>query len=347
MKHNNKRFCGFSYIELLVVLAILTIFIALCGDIGIAAIPFWLLFGWIAGLFRYLRGLAIEPIALLAGLTAAFLFVYFLHRTIRAFKTDWPVRRSVCLAGGLLAVSISAVALVSGIHNIYRLKKTDRIFEPQWYIYHFQTINNIKLNIVGAECYQDEFHYVSGGGAIRKEGDLDHSWATQLLPYIEQEELYKKIHLDQAWNAPENREPFSTEVRSFRSGRWSLRHIQKNERYNDQGYALCGFAMNECVLPTGGYLDMNINPDGASETILMGEVSKRNRPWGDPVNARDPRLGIDSSPYGFGSSFPEKTTLFGFCDGSVHRLNRNIDPKVLRALALPNDGEKVSKGGKR
>ncbi|MDO5565012.1 MAG: hypothetical protein Q4G59_00045 [Planctomycetia bacterium] len=153
--------------------------------------------------------------------------------------------------------------------------------------------------------------------------------------------MTQAIQQDKPWNATENKECFSTRLISFTSTSQYLGWT-KQGFYDEKGYALCGIAANECVLPIGGRLDIENIPDGASETILLGEISELLRPWGDPNNVRDPRLGLNTSPSGFGSSCPDGGTIIGFCDTSVRRLNKNIDPAVLRALALPNDGEKRS-----
>ena len=196
----------------------------------------------------------------------------------------------------------------------------------------------MEQNIVGVERYQDDFHYVSGCGAIRKEGDLDHSWATRLLPYIGKEELYEKIHLDRSWNAPVNKEAFSDTacfVPQQYHWEWYLR--KPDRRFNKEGYALCGAAVNEKLLAGDGDFETGSIPDGISNTIFLGEVATMYRPWGDPINARDPGLGINTSPYGFGSPQSSGMTMFCFCDGSVRPLNKKIAPEVLKHLSTPKE----------
>ncbi len=75
--------------------------------------------------------------------------------------------------------------------------------------------------------------------------------------------------------------------------------------------------------------------DGLSSTILIGEVAANFKPWGDPVNWRDPALGLGASPDRFGGVPGERGAQFVFMDGSVHFLSEDIDPQVLRARARP------------
>ncbi|HEV3437698.1 MAG TPA: hypothetical protein VG122_10085, partial [Gemmata sp.] len=72
---------------------------------------------------------------------------------------------------------------------------------------------------------------------------------------------------------------------------------------------------------------LNDFPQGTANTILAGEVSSNFRAWGDPLNARDPRLGGSGHPNGFGGP-NGKPALFAMLDGSV----RSLDPKELAEL---------------
>src|SRR5438309_6043545 len=37
-----------------------------------------------------------------------------------------------------------------------------------------------------------------------KDGQPLHSWRVLILPYVEEEELYKEFHLDEPWDSPHN-----------------------------------------------------------------------------------------------------------------------------------------------
>jgi prepilin-type processing-associated H-X9-DG protein len=81
--------------------------------------------------------------------------------------------------------------------------------------------------------------------------------------------------------------------------------------------------------------------DGTSNTIMAGEVAGDFKPWGYPANWRDPALGINRSPEGFGGPSPGGAN-FLFMDGSVRFLKNSIDPHVLKSLGTPAGGETVS-----
>lgn len=80
--------------------------------------------------------------------------------------------------------------------------------------------------------------------------------------------------------------------------------------------------------------------DGLSNTLLIGEVNHEFKPWGHPINWREPAKGLNR-PGGFGSSPYHRGATFVFADGCARFLSQDIDPGVLRALATPDRGEDV------
>ena len=79
--------------------------------------------------------------------------------------------------------------------------------------------------------------------------------------------------------------------------------------------------------------------DGTSSTILLGTVGEQFKPWGHPANVRDPALGINRSPQGFGGPPGWNGAMFLMCDGSVKFLRDDTDLSVMKALATPAGGE--------
>lgn len=84
--------------------------------------------------------------------------------------------------------------------------------------------------------------------------------------------------------------------------------------------------------------------DGLSQTLLFGEAAGNYRPWGYPANWRDPTIGLNRSPDGFGNAQGRGANI-AFIDGDVRFLSNKISPKVLKALSTPAGGEKVDPVG--
>jgi prepilin-type processing-associated H-X9-DG protein len=101
-----------------------------------------------------------------------------------------------------------------------------------------------------------------------------------------------------------------------------------------QGYALSHYAGNVNLFATAKPLALKEVEGGLAGTILAGEVSAEFKPWGDPTNLRDPILGINSVPGGFGSP-SQMGANFVFLDGSVRSVRSTTDPNVLRKMSTP------------
>src|SRR5262249_6999261 len=107
------------------------------------------------------------------------------------------------------------------------------------------------------------------------------------------------------------------------------------------GFGLSHYAANSRVMGPGKGMKVSDITDGAANTILIGEVNANFRPWGHPVNWRDPAKGINKSPDGFGGPRSSGGGLFAMADGSVRFIGEGVNSSVLRALATPNGGEDV------
>jgi prepilin-type processing-associated H-X9-DG protein len=137
--------------------------------------------------------------------------------------------------------------------------------------------------------------------------------------------------------------------------------------FDEQGFGLAHIAGNVHVLPVGKLkrteikignkdrvpmpelhetqqtLNFSAVTDGASNTILIGTVAQRFKPWGHPVNVRDPSRGINKSPDGFGGPASWNGAMFSFCDGHTAFMSNKIDPRVLEQLATPAGGETLDR----
>lgn len=186
---------------------------------------------------------------------------------------------------------------------------------------------------MGLHDYQHVVGSLPAGATLDGSGRPLHSWQTRLLPFVEARPLYNRINLSLPWDDFETQWPFSVPVPAYMHPKMVL---EQDER----GYARSGYAGNAYVL--GGTKSWPIAEitDGASKTVLCGEAVTAARPWGDPVNWRDPAAGIGERPNSFGGAF-SGVTQFVFADGHTIQLNNKIDATVLRALCTPAGGEAI------
>ncbi|MCA9014482.1 MAG: DUF1559 domain-containing protein [Planctomycetaceae bacterium] len=188
-----------------------------------------------------------------------------------------------------------------------------------------------------AETFSSENQQQFPAGIVNSTGRPVHSWETQLLPYLDLNSLFEKIDLSVPWNTEQNTEYFKTSIPVF------IRTGPTGENFSREGYGLSQMALNNRIALPGHAINYSHVPDGLSNTIMLGEINTRLPAWGEPFNYRDPALGINQRPNGFGGPYK----LHGganmiFLDGSGKFINENIDPRILKALATPDGGEPVS-----
>jgi len=199
-----------------------------------------------------------------------------------------------------------------------------------------QSGNNLKAIGLGLHYYHDNNMNQSfpPGAIADRAGREYHGWQALLLPYVEQLEVYQQVDFNVPWNDPKNRVPMQTQVASYVSP--GITEIK-----DAAGYALTHYAGNSYLFRKDRAFHFSDITDGTVNTILAGEAAGNFQPWGHPENCRDPGNGIDAGPDSFGRPHFPPVAGFVMCDGSVRFLSRNIDPKILKALATPAGNETV------
>jgi RNA polymerase sigma factor (sigma-70 family) len=154
------------------------------------------------------------------------------------------------------------------------------------------------------------------------------SWRVHLLPFLEQDELYKQFHLDEPWDSDHNKALLGKMPRV---------------------YALPGKALKDPWLtpfqvfvgkdalfdgPRKPRLAEDI-PDGTSNTILVVEGAEGvpwTKPEDIPLGEKDPRTQIG----GWYGDFANVS----LCDGSARKIDlRKMSTETLRNAITPADGQ--------
>jgi prepilin-type processing-associated H-X9-DG protein len=198
----------------------------------------------------------------------------------------------------------------------------------------YQSTHNLKQIGLGLYHYHETHKTFPPAATFDAVGQPLHGWQAMLLPFIEQKDLHDRIDFGVPWDHPRNAPAFQTELHMYLNP-------SITDRRDGAGYGLSHYAGNADVLGGDVARTSAEVKDGTSNTIMAGEVAGEFKPWGYPANWRDPALGINRSPEGFGSPFPGGAS-FLFVDGSVRFLKNTIDPQVLKSLGTPAGGERVS-----
>jgi hypothetical protein len=140
----------------------------------------------------------------------------------------------------------------------------------------------------------------------------------------------REIDMKRPWNAPENERAFKCVLPEFINPEYRTPPLE-----DSNGFGLSHYAVNSRVMSANKSVRLTEITNGASNTILVGEVNAGFRPWGHPINFRDPAAGLTGGPTTFGG--PPKTggATFVMADGSVRFIGNGVDPAVLRALSDP------------
>jgi hypothetical protein len=241
---------------------------------------------------------------------------------------DWERPRKEKSGGGTTVIIIVVVVgvVVLGCGGLGVLLLIPAISKVREAAARTQETNNLKVVGMGMLNHAD----ANGGKFPDPDGNL--SWRVELLPYIEQQNVYKSADLNQAWNAGRNQNLANILIPTYRSPLDDKEETKTHYRV----FTGTGTAFDPDVRRRG--LPAGIR-DGTSNTILAVDTAEMV-PWPQPKE-------IPFSPNG---SLPElghpnrSQGLILFCDGSVRSFDKKkkMDQKNLRAMITANGGEEVS-----
>lgn len=191
--------------------------------------------------------------------------------------------------------------------------------------------NNMKQILLAFHNFHsvnDHFPPAVGKGP---DGRVPHSWRVAILPFLDQESLYKQYDFTEPWDSPKNRKVLG----------------QMPDVYRDGADAGAGHFTSYFVPtgpgtlfpPDGKGTPLNDVTDGTSNTVALVEA-KREVPWTKPEDI-PVNSAFDAPPPEFGGFSPDGFNA-GFADGSVRFLAKTIHPAVLKAVLTKSGGEVLS-----
>src|SRR5262245_49326333 len=202
-------------------------------------------------------------------------------------------------------------------------------YRQQVRLHSTRSVNNLTQLAIAVYNYSDE-HNRWPSPAIYSKGDKPLlSWRVLLLPYLEQEELYKQFHLDEPWDSPHN-----ITLLPMMPALYEFYADHKTRLPNKTYYRV--FVGPGAAFEGPTRLYFGSFGDGRENTFLIVEAAEAV-PWTapeelnfDPVGPL-PKLG-GHSPDSF---------LAAMCDGRIVRIGADTTPKAIRAAISRNGGEKL------
>lgn len=190
-----------------------------------------------------------------------------------------------------------------------------------------QSVNNLKQLGLAMHNYHDVYRRFPTRAIFDSEGRPLLSWRVQILPFIEEQDLYEQFHLDEPWDSEHNKALIPQMPEVYR---------------NPSALAEPGLAHYVALVGPGTLFEgrearsFRDILDGSSNSIMLVEVnSDRAVIWTKPEDLPfDPENPLD----GLGNAHPGGFNVL-FCDGSVRFISETIDREVFRRMATIADGK--------
>jgi RNA polymerase sigma factor (sigma-70 family) len=154
------------------------------------------------------------------------------------------------------------------------------------------------------------------------------SWRVAILPYLNQQALYKEFHVDEAWDSPHNMALLEKIPQDYAP------LIPKGD---PKGHTYYQVISGEDAFYNGGYMPARRDAfDGPGQTIMVVEAGKAV-PWTKPEDV----LYVKNKPLPkLGGQFEQGFHAL-FVDGSVRFLDKKIDDAAVRALITPRGSDVI------
>jgi hypothetical protein len=195
-----------------------------------------------------------------------------------------------------------------------------------------KTMNNLKQ--IGIAClnYHDTFGYMPQN-IVGPDGKVLFSWRVAILPFIEQDNMFRQLNMTKPWDDPANAKILANMPAVFQV---SGREAEKGKTHLQMPYSPQIVPGGSPFLVPGRRTSFNNITDGTSNTIMVVEAADAVS-WAKPDDLlfdpkKAPKVGDSSRKWFY--------ALFGDC--SVRTLRRDkLTDDQLRALMTIDGGEVV------
>ena len=226
-----------------------------------------------------------------------------------------------------LTAAILPIGLVALFTSLVAIPATadDKLPEPTR-AEHQRSQNNLKQIGLAFHIHHDSLGNLPNN-AYTKDGKGLLSWRVLILPYIEQEQLYKQFKLDEAWDSETNKPLIAKMPKLYAP----IRVKGKEGETFYRGFAGKGALFGP---DAGKGLKLSSITDGTSNTGLVFEAGEASI-WTKPD---DMAFDLKKPLPKLGGLFDGRSNVV-MCDGSVRRLKKDPDETELKKLIGYGDGE--------
>ncbi len=192
--------------------------------------------------------------------------------------------------------------------------------------------NSLKHIGLALQNYYDKHGSFPPAYTVDAAGKPLHSWRTLLLPYLEEEALYKTIDLTKPWDDPVNAKALNTVVSAFQCPANTYDSESNLTTYQ-------AVVTPESCLRGGMSATMAEIKDGPDKTVVVVEVPESKAvPWMKPSDVDEAFFVGQSDDLAPGDYWPHAHLLFA--DNHIEHFNTDKTPAERRALITIAGGEK-------
>ena len=206
-------------------------------------------------------------------------------------------------------------------------------------------ISNIKQLGYVLQQYESVHKAFPPAATRDKNGAVLHSWRTMMLPYLNEESLFKSIDLKKAWS---DRGNLATLLKSR-----PLIFACPLHDHSESATSYFAVTGEQTAWPPGRGRRWDEITDGASNTILLLEIPHKHVMWGEPADVtlevaveflstppKEPWAGHRGNRGFFFK--PSYGVLVEYVDGHTGYLNLPMSREAATAALTANGGEEIS-----
>lgn len=197
--------------------------------------------------------------------------------------------------------------------------------------------NNMRQCIIAMHNYHNDFAKMPEAATL-KNGKPMHSWRVMMLPYLEHDNIYKQVRLDEPWDSESNKKLFESIPMPK-----VYAHPTKTDSDNKTTFYKV-FVSKSDINPRAGFslgkpitLGQMSVQDGTSNTMAMIEAGPPVL-WYKPEDIEfDPKAQLPNLV----SPWKDKKVNIGFFDGSIRTGWLGTDEETWKGFITINGGEQV------
>src|SRR5262249_6135072 len=147
-------------------------------------------------------------------------------------SAPWRLRWTLAIVGIVVLMFVTGIAATGITHQTaWLISSPLPIVQDDGNLNHMRSSNNLKVIGIAIHHYEQQFRHFPPGVTFDGQGRLLHSWQTQILPYMDEDAIFKCINLQQPWNHPSNVPAMQKSVEPFL-------HPSITYRVNEAGFAV-------------------------------------------------------------------------------------------------------------